>query len=75
MTLVRWAITLPREILDLAGLVSPEVVPFIRDGDALMAYICEREAQWLMVFPDQRPAPADDPRLEVAYESPYHYCR
>lgn len=64
----------PREILDLAGLVSPEVVPIIRDHAALMALICERDARWLMVLPDQRPAPADDPRLQIAYESPYNFA-
>jgi hypothetical protein len=64
----------PREILDLAGLVSPEVVPIIRDHDALMELICERDARWLMVLPDQRPVPADDARLEVIYESPYDFA-
>jgi hypothetical protein len=64
----------PREILDLAGLVSPEVVPIIRDHDALMTLICEQDARWLMVFPDQRPVPADDARLEVIYESPYDFA-
>jgi hypothetical protein len=64
----------PREILDLAGLVSPEVVPIIRDHDALMTLICERDARWLMVLPDQRPVPADDARLEVIYESPYDFA-
>lgn len=53
----------PRPIFDLAGLVTPEVVPVIRDHDALMDMMCERGARYLMVLPDQRPAPADDPRL------------
>ena len=53
----------PRPILDLAGLVSPEVVPIIRDHEALMQFMCERGARYLMVLPDQRPAAPDDPRL------------
>lgn len=53
----------PRPILDLAGLVSPEVVPIIRDGEALMRLMCERNAQYLMAFPDQIPTSEDDPRL------------
>jgi len=53
----------PRPILDLAGLVSPEVVPIIRDHEALMQFMCERNARYLMVLPDQRPAALDDPRL------------
>lgn len=56
----------PRPILDLAGLVSPEVVPVIRDHEALMRLLCERGARYLMVLPDQRPAAEDDPRLGSA---------
>jgi len=53
----------PRPILDLAGLLTPEVVPIIRDHEALMQLMCARSARYLMVMPDQRPAPAGDPRL------------
>lgn len=53
----------PRPILDLAGLVSPEVVPILRDPDALMRLMCHRNARYLMVFPDQRPVAESDPRL------------
>ncbi|NLX08952.1 MAG: hypothetical protein GXY36_04805 [Chloroflexi bacterium] len=63
----------PRPILDLAGLVSPEVVPIIRDHEALMALMCVQDARYLMVLPDQRPAHADDPRLELVFvtNAPY----
>jgi hypothetical protein len=53
----------PRPILDLAGLVSPEVVPIIRNPEALMRLMCERRVRYLMVLPNQRPASEDDPRL------------
>jgi len=53
----------PRPIFDLAGLVTPEVVPVIRDHEALMGLMCQRGVQYLMVLPDQRPAAAGDPRL------------
>lgn len=53
----------PRSILDLAGLVSPEVVPVIRDSEALMRLMCHRNVRYLMVFPDQRPVAENDPRL------------
>jgi hypothetical protein len=53
----------PRPILDLAGLISPEVVPIIRDPEALMQLMCQRHVRYLMVLPNQRPAPEDDPRL------------
>lgn len=63
----------PREILDLAGLVSPEVVPIILDPEALMVLMCERDAKWLMVLPEQRPAEEDDPRLEKVYSTDEPY--
>jgi hypothetical protein len=46
--------------------VSPEVVPIIRDHEALMQLMCERHVRYLMVLPDQRPAREDDPRLGLA---------
>ncbi len=53
----------PRPILDLAGLVSPEVIPIIRDHEAKMKLMQARGVRYLMVLPDQRPTTADDPRL------------
>jgi hypothetical protein len=63
----------PREIFDLAGLVSPEVIPIILDDEALMQMMCERGVEWMMVLPDQQPAKDDDPRLELVYttDEPY----
>jgi hypothetical protein len=58
----------PRPIFDLAGLVSPEVVPIIRDKQALMQMMCTHGVRYLMVFPDQRPAEPDDPRLGTERE-------
>jgi hypothetical protein len=51
----------PRPILDLAGLVSPEVIPIIRDADALWALMEQRGTRYLMALPDQIPGqdPAD----------------
>jgi hypothetical protein len=53
----------PRPMLDLAGLVSPEVIPIIRDPIALMKLMQAQGVRYLMVLPPQRPALADDPRL------------
>jgi hypothetical protein len=54
----------PRPILDIAGLVSPEVVPIILDKDGLYTLMKERNARYLMAFPDQVPgADVRDPRL------------
>jgi hypothetical protein len=44
-----------RPILDLAGLVSPEIVPFILDQNALWGWLEEEGARYLMAFPDQIP--------------------
>lgn len=54
----------PRPILDLAGLVSPEIVPFIRDGDKLWEWLRQNNARYLMAFPDQIPGEStNDSRL------------
>jgi len=53
----------PRPIFDLAGLVSPEVIPLFRNGEGLMRLMCNRGVVYLMVMPDQRPVPPEDPRL------------
>jgi len=45
-----------RELVDLAGLVSPEVIPILRDEDALAAYLEERGADYLVTFPGWYPA-------------------
>jgi hypothetical protein len=44
-----------RDLLDLAGLVSPEVVPFIRDELALEMYLNARGADFLVTFPGWYP--------------------
>jgi hypothetical protein len=44
-----------RDLLDLAGLVSPEVIPFIRDEMALERYLDAQNADYLVTFPDWYP--------------------
>jgi hypothetical protein len=44
-----------RQILDLAGLISPEVIPFIRDEARLAAYLDQRHAAYLVTFPKWYP--------------------
>jgi len=39
------------ELIDLAGLVSPEVIPFIRDEPQLAGYLDQRGADYLIAFP------------------------
>jgi hypothetical protein len=44
-----------RSILDLAGLVSPDVIPIMRDENALAAYLNANGADYLMTFPGWYP--------------------
>ena len=54
----------PRPILDVAGLVNPEVIPIYHDKEALYALMQTRDARYLLAFPDQVPGDdTDDPRL------------
>ncbi|NPA92130.1 MAG: hypothetical protein GXO56_00435 [Chloroflexi bacterium] len=39
-------------LVDLAGLVSPEVIPFVRDEDALRQFLDQQDVDVLVVFPD-----------------------
>ena len=40
-----------RSIIDLAGLVTPEVIPILRDEGSLAEYLNRRGADYLMTFP------------------------
>ena len=39
------------ELIDLAGLVSPEVIPFMRDENRLANFLDQRGANYLVAFP------------------------
>ena len=57
-----------REVLDMAGLVSPQVIPFIRDETRLARWLDASGANYLMTFPGWYPiltAPLDRQRLYV----------
>jgi hypothetical protein len=41
-----------RDLVDLAGLVSPEVVPILRDEKALAGYLNEQQVDYLVAFPN-----------------------
>jgi hypothetical protein len=60
-----------RPILDVAGLVSPEVVPIYHDEEALWALMRTRDVAYLMAFPDQLPGhDVTDARLCPVFASP-----
>ncbi len=44
-----------RQIIDLAGLVTPEIIPIIRDEARLTAYLDQQGATYLMTFPEWYP--------------------
>ncbi len=63
-----------RPLLDLAGLITPEVVPFIADEVQLLAFMKERGADYVVFFPDWSPAYARlsrDPHLYPVYRTGY----
>ncbi len=43
------------ELIDLAGLVSPDVIPFIRDEPQLANYLDQQGANYLIAFPEFYP--------------------
>jgi hypothetical protein len=56
-----------RPLLDLAGLISPEVIPFIRDEAKLGDWLRARDAQYLVTFPDWYPRLSASPRLSELF--------
>jgi hypothetical protein len=58
-----------RPLIDLAGLVTPEVVPILRDEEQLLTYLVERGAAYVVTFPSWYPSWGNDERLAVAYQT------
>lgn len=56
-----------REIIDLAGLISPDVIPFIRNQKKLAEYLDKNGANYLVTFPGWYPEMVED--LALVYES------
>jgi hypothetical protein len=52
-----------RPLLDLAGLVSPEVIPFIRDEAGLQVFLIGNHAEYLVTFPGWYPQLVDSSRM------------
>ena len=59
----------PRPLLDLAGLISPQVIPFIRDEAQLLAWMESEGAAYLVTFPSWYPQLTNDPRLEKVFQT------
>lgn len=56
-----------RPLIDLAGLVTPDVIPFMRDQGRLRDYILSRGATLVIFFPDWYPDLDTDPQLQVVH--------
>ena len=56
-----------RPILDLAGLISPEVIPFIRDEAKLGEWMKAKGAQYLVTFPKWYPQLSASPDLSELF--------
>jgi hypothetical protein len=43
------------DLVDLAGLISPDVIPFLRNEDRIRTYLDEQGVSYLVTFPDWYP--------------------
>jgi hypothetical protein len=57
------------QLIDLAGLVSPEVIPFLGDDDRLWAYVRERRAEYLITFPGWCPGYVREQALRSVFQT------
>jgi hypothetical protein len=67
-----------RPLLDLAGLITPEVIPFMTDAQQLAAWMANEGADYVVFFADFSPTYAllaGDPRLELRYCTGYEWTR
>ncbi|MCB0193884.1 MAG: hypothetical protein KDJ65_18180 [Anaerolineae bacterium] len=54
-----------RPLIDLAGLITPEVIPIIRDEAALFDFITTQQADYLVTFPSWYPEMTAQPSLTL----------
>lgn len=67
-----------RPLLDLAGLITPEVIPFMTEAGPLATWMTERGASYVVFFPDFSPTYAQlasDSRFEQVYCTGYAWTR
>jgi hypothetical protein len=64
-----------RPLIDLAGLITPEVIPFIRDEEALLNFVLAQEADYLVTFPSWYPEMVRHPALTPVYETQAPWSR
>ena len=64
-----------RRLLDLAGLITPEVIPILRDEHKLAAFIVAQNADYLVTFPSWYREMAADDRFEQVYQTGFALTR
>ena len=67
-----------RPLLDLAGLITPEVIPIMTDAEALVDWMLDRGAEYVIFFPDFSRTYEelhDDPRLEQVHCTGYAWTQ
>ena len=58
-----------RSLVDLAGLISPAVIGFIRDEPRLLAYIIDQDAAYLVTSDAWHARMLSDPRVRLVFRS------
>jgi hypothetical protein len=58
-----------RPVLDLAGLVSPQVIPILRDEAALLRLMLDSGARYFVTFPGWYPSIVADKRITLVYRT------
>ena len=67
-----------RPLLDLAGLITPEVIPFMADPERLADWMGQQGADYAVFFPDFSPVYAElsrDPSFQQVYCTGYAWTR
>jgi hypothetical protein len=60
-----------REIVDLAGLITPDVIPFIRDERSIANYLDSKNVDYLMTFPAWYPSLTSRSTIIYITNNPY----
>jgi hypothetical protein len=58
-------------MVDLAGLISPDVIPFIRDEERIAVYLNEKHVDYLVAFPDWYTSLTSDLHPVFTTNAPY----
>lgn len=60
-----------RPLIDLAGLIQPEIIPIIRDEEEIKKYLLEKQANYLVIFHDWYSQMNDFGVVEETFEANY----